>query len=917
MKRMEIGTYHILEKIAEGGMGEIYLAEDPSCDRKVALKRIKKKLLSNDRIKHRFIREAKLASRLSHPSIIPIYSLHQDDDIYYTMPYVEGETLKEIIRASRKTSPHPIGTSIPHLMRIFLNVCQAIHSAHKHGVLHRDIKAENILVGTYGEVLLIDWGIACEMKDADEEGEPVEEIEGLTMPGKVVGTVAYMAPERAFGHKASIETEVYALGVILYQLLTLELPFKRPSLKEFKKRAKSERLKDPSEVAPHRDIPTQLVRCVERCLQFRPENRYPSVSDLIADIERYIEGSPEWSFSTTLSTDREDDWEFQENIVLAKHIAITKQTDVMEWVMLMISRASFTGNTRFSWEYTPGTSQTGFGFACMIPEPDRRTSLEDGYVIWFNEGIALYRTNVEVASVETSALSSHAIITVEILDNTLNVYLDSTLALTYSSHMPMVGGHIGFFFKDMDFTLSPLDVETGSQSIMVNCLAVPDAFMNSHDYERALEEYQKIAQSFRGRVEGREALFRSGLTLLKMGKQTTFAIERKSYFAKSAETFSKLHNTPGAPLEYLGKSLISKAENDPDEEAKTLEFGIRKCRSHPLLPMLEEHLLFRLLESSRTNRKATYSFVLIILLHLKKLCQNKDVLSIIETIRRNIEIPYFIELKGTHACNEMLSVILAYSLNRPVALYEIITTIPNEHPDRREIIGSALHALVELGASPLTEKVCLELGDEFATEKDCIGMRTISEVATYFAKDHSLKTVRHFVFLAKKCLLPGETAPLFAQFHAIKKHRFSAECLAMLKALYTFAYLLEGNSEEAGRLLEPYTSDSMKNPASFFFSLYGCYLLLTEGEDIATAYFHGADDEKTPPSSTLLAHAALGTINPQKADDPWQKEAFRFEKLELYRYLILYYTIQKKKRKATTFQKLLLELTQENELDFL
>src|SRR3989344_107203 len=218
-----IGPYSIMGSLGKGGMGEVYLAKDPFCGRKVALKRIRPELKDNRVIQSRFLREAKVASALSHPSIVPILSIQSSPpDVYYTMPYVEGESLRQILKGAKS-----ISRSIPALARIFLQVCEAVAYTHSKGILHRDLKPENIIVGKYGEVMILDWGIADFLDRIKEEDEPIDEkkIRGggdLTRPGKITGTLAYMPPERlSIGQTSSVQTDIYALGVILYQLLTL------------------------------------------------------------------------------------------------------------------------------------------------------------------------------------------------------------------------------------------------------------------------------------------------------------------------------------------------------------------------------------------------------------------------------------------------------------------------------------------------------------------------------------------------------------------------------------------------------------------------------------------------------------------------------------------------------------------------
>ncbi|MFA5249919.1 MAG: protein kinase, partial [Parachlamydiales bacterium] len=183
MEEKNLGNYRILKHLAKGGMGEVFLAFDPVCSRTVALKKIREDFKKNPLMRRRFLKEAQIASRLTHPAVIPIYSIHDDEnEIYYTMPYVEGKSLKELlIEASQDPAKH----SIPHFIRIFLSVCEAVAFAHLKKILHRDLKPANILVGKYGEVLVLDWGIATftDQKPATEElKKKAENDPGLSEP---------------------------------------------------------------------------------------------------------------------------------------------------------------------------------------------------------------------------------------------------------------------------------------------------------------------------------------------------------------------------------------------------------------------------------------------------------------------------------------------------------------------------------------------------------------------------------------------------------------------------------------------------------------------------------------------------------------------------------------------------------------
>ena len=163
-----IGSYVIEKKIAEGGMGEIFLARDPKLDRSVAIKRMKPSLTAHPALKKRFIREARINASLFHPAIIPILDFSDDEETFFVMPYIAGETLKTLLRrgfeCEKKGLPlPPFFNSMQTVIRSFLHICEAISYAHSCGILHRDLKPENILVGHFGEVYLTDWGLAAHL----------------------------------------------------------------------------------------------------------------------------------------------------------------------------------------------------------------------------------------------------------------------------------------------------------------------------------------------------------------------------------------------------------------------------------------------------------------------------------------------------------------------------------------------------------------------------------------------------------------------------------------------------------------------------------------------------------------------------------------------------------------------------------
>lgn len=932
-EKEKIGNYELIRLIGKGGMGEIFLAKDPICERLVALKRILTKLIRYPTIRRRFLSEAKIAAQLTHPSIIPIYTLHVDErEIYYTMPYVKGETLKQILKLTRDKEkqgdpPHPIGSSIPSLIRLFLSICQAMHYTHTKGFLHRDLKPENVIVGKFGEVMILDWGIALSIGSEEESiSEHFTSSTDLTKPGKVVGTIGYMAPERAMGCTASVKTDIYSLGVILYQLLTLRLPFIRPSLRDFRKMAQHERWIDPQEVAPHRDIPMQLSHIAKKCLQPDPNDRFDSVYEVIEQLENYIGGYPEWIPTVTLQLDRSEDWEFQENVLLAKHMAVSRISNVMEWFILMISKESYSGNMKIETSLRVEEECEGVGFLLCVPESSERKGLEDGYCLWIGTtkkpSCILFRSNVEVINIPEVALKpSHLYaIVIEKVDHNLRLFIDGVIVLSYVSHIPLIGGHLGMLLRDLHFKMEQLNILFGSQNVMVNCLSIPDAFLISKDYGKALFEYRRIAHSFQGRAEGREALFRAGITILEEGKNKKEREEE--FFSKALDEFEKLHGTPGAPLEYLGKSLVYRVEEDLEEEIKCLELAMRKYPKHPLLPVLEEHIGFRLHESSRRHRFGTYSFLLLAIRHVPQVLHSKETQDLIEHLTSDWEPLSFFETPS-HFSDERvkyqhLAIQLSFWLSKPIVIYEILQKVPREVPERYLIVGNALFALLEMGYSKLIEyilkKQFQESEAEFFLLKNSIELviradeRGIEDCLNCFfelvSNTLSNETVRSLKFLLEKGLSEKNAEKLLPFF---KKLRDFDTLKVDFKPLEIWALLLLKKTSEAEKLFPQGECEV----TSFYYPLYGCLLAQKEGKQVSLNYFESPLELTYPHSHLLLGYFLKGTIT---LESSWMQSAFLWEKVQLFRYLSLYYFCLGENKRAEQFQQMAIKVEEKAQI---
>ncbi|MDE3055472.1 MAG: protein kinase [Verrucomicrobiota bacterium] len=874
-REQAIGPYAVLQHLGKGGMGEVFLVRDPLCGRKVALKRIRQELKESAVLQGRFLREAHVASLLTHPSIVPILSISKEkEEIYYTMPFIDGETLRQVL----KKKWHPLTLSIPSLTRIFLQVCEAIAYAHSRGVIHRDLKPENIIVGRYGEVVILDWGIA-DFIDSKEQDQALEEmvIEGeeLTRPGKIAGTLAYMPPERLTDQTPTIQADLYALGVILYQILTLQLPFQRKTLAHFRRIASLESLIDPIEIAPYRDIPPELSALCKRCLATSPEDRYSSVEQLIAELKHYIEGKPNWAYFSTLDVGKQEHWQYQEHILLAKQVAITRSLDRTEWALLMVSRDPFPETLRIETELSLESEGEGVGILLNLPG----ASVEEGYTLWIgskkNPSCKLFRNNVQVAEAKGLFLSPgewHQI-TIEKTADEIIFSLDGKTVLSFTSHLPPTGHYLGFLHKDSHWKMREWKISDRSSDVMVRCLAVPNAFVSHKLHDLALAEYRRIGQAFPGRPESREALFRAGLVLLEKGKQQ----KEERLLHLSLKEFEHLHGTPGAPLEYLGKAFVYETLGDLEEEAKCLELALRKFPKHPQLPPLKEHLLYRIHKSSLSHREAAYRMLLIGLRHIPDLLNNPDTCSLVEALRTHWEPLPFIEESPDLLLSTAIP--LAFWLAATPILVEIAEVLAKKPAFNEVALANTLFCLIELEAyekaekylsipSPRIEQVRLALEPlaELPSPLDAGTLRTLYYQMLRALRGRELDRIEFM----------GRALPLRSK----ERLRFDA--------LLAWAYLLQKKMGAAEALFRKAPLAAIMQESSPLHFPYGTWLYLEKGPAVAMAHFGASLETSYPHTSALPSLFLAGKLGGKKG---WSERAFWWEKRELAHQLELFSTV--------------------------
>lgn len=267
------GRYQIIEELGQGGMGKVYKVLDKETNEKVALKLIKPEISSDKKTIERFRNELTTARKIGHRNVCRMYDLNREEGSYYiTMEYVSGEDLKSFIRRSGQLA---VGTTI----RIAKQVCEGLIEAHRLGVVHRDLKPSNIMIDKEGSARIMDFGIARSLKE-----------KGITGAGVMIGTPEYMSPEQVEGKEVDQRSDIYSLGVILYEMVTGKVPFEGDTALTIAVKHKTEEPKNPKEF--NSQLSNDLSRVILRCLEKDKEKRYQSAGEVLSELESIEKGIP-------------------------------------------------------------------------------------------------------------------------------------------------------------------------------------------------------------------------------------------------------------------------------------------------------------------------------------------------------------------------------------------------------------------------------------------------------------------------------------------------------------------------------------------------------------------------------------------------------------------------------------------------
>ena len=309
------GRFRDLRLLARGGIGQVMRAVDTELNREVAIKELQPGLAHDDEVRERFLREAEITGTLEHPGIVPVYGLGRDSQgrPFYAMRLVRGQTFQEAIQEFHQRtsgSQQFVGVEFQKLLRRFLHVCETVAYAHSRGIIHRDLKPANILLGPFGETLVVDWGLArATGRDGPQPSvigptERPEPGDSLTTPvahwsneltqatGELIGTPAFMSPEQAAGNVCEIGPagDVYSLGASLYMLLTGRAPFIGKEVRKTLEQVAAGKFTQPREI--NRAIPRTLDAVCRKAMALRPQDRYSSPRNLASDLEHWLADEP-------------------------------------------------------------------------------------------------------------------------------------------------------------------------------------------------------------------------------------------------------------------------------------------------------------------------------------------------------------------------------------------------------------------------------------------------------------------------------------------------------------------------------------------------------------------------------------------------------------------------------------------------
>jgi len=905
----EIGGLRILEILGTGGMGEVFLAYDETLSRKIALKRVRADRIGEQEIRQRFEIEARVTAMLQHPSIIPVYHyVAGAEGTYYTMRPVEGMSLSELLKRLRESHPgvHEEWPTV-RIVRLFLQAANAIAFAHSRGVIHRDLKPANIMIGPFEEVLVLDWGMAKVIgRDAEEPHpsiplDPLRELTELTASHALVGTPSYMAPEQFRNEPATFESDIFSLGVILYELLALRAPWVAETILELREAMKkSPEL--PTRLQPGRGIPSRLAEVAMRALERDPARRFRSVGDFANAVAHTLEGRATWEIARPASD--ASGWRMADGRVRDENGELLIRSRGRRQTFRYFCTERFTDNVRIQFDFSIRRGKHELSVWLNASNPRRDTS-ETGYCLSVLSGrrrtLSLLRSGRDVAGAKSPEYEPKRwySATVTRLDDHFSLRVDDEEVYVHSDPIPLTGGFVGLTGRSNGLQIRNLRVYSRGTSATVSCLAVPDALFNRRHYEEARSEYNRIAASHPGRDEGRLAAFRGGMCLLEMARQEEAPDVRQMLIEEAGNAFAEIPAVNDSCLAALGRAMVAGERGRSAEKHEILSRALQGYPGDPHLSAVREWMLGRLHSLDAAQRQPVAELMPLAITHCMADWGAGVVLDLMKDVRSEWEIPSFFTGRSRFREADPVShaearLFFGFWTARPKLIERTTIGLLQKDLLRPHHLADAALALLELGLHERAAELLKGLeramkvprGDKvqaiwtLCRTAILAAAGEIGEAGALFAKmelspsDRASNSVR--LCLARAEFDAGEHAKALKTLQRVdRQDNFAREHQAWF-------CLLLGDTNRADRELEPFIKrNDHRDGRNLTNLLHGASLLMKEREDEAMAVFGYLDPSPWPRTWTLGSLVGAGHLNGH-ALERYLSGSFLWERKHLY-----------------------------------